>query len=273
MSPILAYLIIAVLLVLALAGFTFRRTWSAKRHPGVGCASTGFLVLGLFGILSQVNMIIWDGGYLDAEYQLTFQDPNGQPIEAIELRVEDRLGHSYYHYPVTDFLPDQVPTSDSNGLMMFHHVSEATEFGGRCWLLFCFIPVEEHPAPEYVCRFLYRGQEIYQVQYHELNSWREGNRDEVEKVKRRWKRPDWPASQILQMQIQSNNDMYNARVRKFFDLDGDGKLNSEEGAAYQEGTNWRNEEAAIARLKGEDPEEEIEFPIVRRTLTIRSYSQ
>jgi hypothetical protein len=31
----------------------------------------------------------------------------------------------------------------------------------------------------------------------------------------------------------------------------------------------RNEEAAIARLKGEDPEEEMEFAVVRRTVTIR----
>jgi hypothetical protein len=98
MSLIIAYLIIAVLLVLALAGFTFPRIWSAKRHPIVGCASTGFLLLGLFGILSLSNKILWDGGYFDAEYQLSFQGSNGQPIEGVELRVEDRSGHSYYHY-------------------------------------------------------------------------------------------------------------------------------------------------------------------------------
>jgi hypothetical protein len=152
--------------------------------------------------------------------------------------------------------------------MVFHHASGGVEFGGKCWLLFGLIPVEERPGPVYVCRFLYRGQEVYRVRYSDIDSWRSGTWDEIEKVKRKWKRPDWPASQLLRTEDESDR-AYDARIMKLFDLDGDGKLNSEEGAAYCAGTDWRNEEAAIARLKGEDPAEEMEFPVVRRTVTIR----
>jgi hypothetical protein len=226
------------------------------------------LVLALVGLASRAGMMLWDGGYLRAEYRVTFQDPEGRPVEGIELRVEDRQGHTFYHYPVTDYLPGHIPTSDSNGLMVFHHAGGGIEFSGKCWFLFGFIPVEEHPGPVYVCQFLHRGREVYRVRYGELDSWRRGTWDEVEKVKRRWKRPDWPASQLLRTEDESDR-AYHARVLNLFDLDGDGKLNPEEGAAYWAAADWRDTEATIARLKGEDPEEEMEFPLVRRTVTIR----
>lgn len=274
MSPLLAYLILAAPFVLALIGFTLPRSWTQKRHGCLRLARIGLLLLGLVGILSSGSRIIWDGGYLRAEYQITFRDLNNLPIEGIELRVEDKAGHTFYYYPVSDFRPDGVSTSDSGGLMVFHHLGEGVEFGGKEWYLYFLFPVEERPGPDYVCRFLYRGQEVYRVSYGGINLWhvvRSGEHisgwEEMEKVTRLWKRPDWPPCQLLLAQEEGHEDYY-TRIRKLFDLDGDGKLNPEEGAAYHAATNYRSEEAAIARLKGEDPKEEVAFAVVRRTVIL-----
>lgn len=226
------------------------------------------VVLAILGLLSRASMILWDGGFALAEYQITFRDADGRPVEGVQLRVEDQRGYAFYHYPVTDFLPDRTPISGPDGLMVFHHADGGCEFGGKCWLLFGLIPVGEHSSPVYVCRFFSQGHEVYRVRYSELNSWRYETSEKVEKVKRRWKRPQWPASELLCLQDESK-ETYHARVLQIFDLDGDGRLNCEEAVAYTAGTNWRNEGAAIARLRGEDPEEEVEFPLVRRTVTIR----
>jgi hypothetical protein len=222
-------------------------------------------MLGLFGILSQFMVMDWDGSYGVAEFQMVFQDRDRQPVEGIELRVEDRRGRTFYHYPVTDYLPDQVPTSDSNGLMVFHHADSGIEYGGRCWFLFGLFPVDERPGPVYVCRFLHRGGEVYRIPFRVLDSWRRTG-EQVPKVKRQWRRSDWPMSQLL---LPNGVDDRRARVMKLFDLDGDGEFDPEEGAAWHAGTNWKEEEAAIARLKGEDPVEEVEFPLVRRTVIIQ----
>ncbi len=269
MNPITAYLMLAALFGLGFAAILLPRLRPGTFGRRLRTVGILLILLGLLGLLSRSAVMIWDGGYLLAEYQITFQDLDGRPVKGVQLHVEDQRGHIFYHYPVTDFLPDRVPISGADGLMIFHHANGGMEFGGKCWLLFGLIPVEEHPGPVYLCRFLHRGQEVYRVRYGEMNSWRRGTWDEVEKVKRRWKRPEWPTCQLLLGQ-EETLAAYHARLLKFFDLDGDGKLNPEEGAAYVAGTSLRNEEAAIARLKGEDPEEEMEFPIVRRTVTIRS---
>lgn len=270
MNLLIAFLILTALLALGIAAIMLPRLRPSAFGRRLRIVGIALVLLGLLGFFSPKEL--WDGGYLQAEYQITFRYPDGRPVEGVQLRVEDQRGHTFYHYPVTDFLPDRSPTSDTAGRMVFHHASDGLEFGGKCWLFYGLIPVEEQPSPVYVCRFLQRGGEVYRVRYGEINSWRSGTWDEVEKVKRRWKRSQWPASQLLSTQDESY-DAYHARILKIFDLDGNGKLNPEEGAAYGAGTRWRNEEAAIARLKGEDPEEEIEFPVVRRTVTIRPNPQ
>jgi hypothetical protein len=270
MSPITANLITATLLLLALAGFLLSSLRPAKSSRDLRFVGVVFLVLGLFALVSRLPRTCWSGGYGQIEYQITFEDGNHQPIAGIELRVEDRQGHIFYHYPVTDYLPGHIPTSDSNGLMMFHHVSDCVEFDGTETFLFNVIPVEERAGPMYICYFLYRGQEVYRLTYRELNSWRKGTwKEGVEKVKLSWKRPEWPWSLFLCDEGESWHAHY-ARTMKLYDLDGDGKLNPEEGAAYCAAMSLPNENAVIARLKGEDPTEEIEFPVVRRTITIPS---
>src|SRR5262249_3065671 len=89
------------------------------------------LVLAGASVLQSAQSIVWDGGYPVTEFQLTFVNPDGRPVEGVELRVENREGTNYFYYPVTDYLPGQTPTSDRNGLMEFHHVGRAIEFHGR----------------------------------------------------------------------------------------------------------------------------------------------
>ena len=77
-----------------------------------------------------VLMERWGGsyGYLQIEHELTFLDPNGNPIEGVELRVEDQSGKEFFCFPVTDYLPGQTPKSDKDGVIRFHHVSTAVEW-------------------------------------------------------------------------------------------------------------------------------------------------
>src|SRR5207249_1937781 len=107
---------------------------------------------------------------------------------------EDLQGHVYYHYPVTDFLPGQSPTSGGGGLMVFHHVADLFEFSGRSceW---CGYRYEKWRGPEYVCRFLYRGSEVHRKGFGELDDGRKWGPD-VPRVTRRWKTPAWLMSEL-----------------------------------------------------------------------------
>jgi Ca2+-binding EF-hand superfamily protein len=73
----------------------------------------------------------------------------------------------------------------------------------------------------------------------------------------------------LLMEPDESWEHWHERAFRFFDLDGDGKLSPEEAAAFHTGTSNRTEEAAIAE-KGGTPqqEEELEFPVVKRTVTV-----
>ena len=221
---------------------------------------------GGLGLFSCSQCIIWDGGYPQAEFQITFQDATGQPVEGVELRVEDYEGHNYFHYPVTDYLPGQTPTSDQAGLMVFHHVSSGIEFSGRECSLFFVIPIEERRGPRFLCRFLRDGAEVHRIDFREL-AWWEGQWWQVPKVTRRWKPPDWPPAQLL-MKEDESCEAWHARAVAFFDVNGNGRLDPEEAAAFH-AADRRAEEAIIARSRGVDQEEEMVFPIVRRTITIK----
>jgi hypothetical protein len=223
------------------------------------CLAVPGLVLLL--LCSSMNCLVWDGGYPPAEFQATFTDEGGRPLEGVELRVEDREGHAYFHYPVTDYLPEHVPTSDRHGLMTFHHATHGLEFGGKSCGLFGF---GETKAPQYVCRFVFRGEEVYRASYHDLNDWELSG----EPVKRRWREPAWPASQLL-MKPGEEYDAWRTRARAFFDLNHNGNLEPEEAAAYRAATNYRAEEAAEAELRGETKEEDVEFPVLRKAIVVR----
>ena len=221
----------------------------------------------LLGWLCSYHLI-WDGGYSDAEYQITFKDQNGKPVEGIELRVEDRQGHIYHHYPVTDFLPGVIPSSDKNGLMVFHHHCYfAMEFSGRIRYVFFAIPVEEKRGPEFICRFLFRGNEIQRIPYDDVNGWRQGTWEEVPKVKRLWKFPDWPASELGPKKDESH-EAWAARIDAFFDKNKNGELEPEEAAA-QNAFQCYLRQRELARIFGEKNEQEVEFPLVKKTISVQ----
>jgi hypothetical protein len=225
------------------------------------------MAVGIVTVISSRKYMIWDGGYAPAEFQITFKDVSGKPVEGIELHVQDLEGHNYFHYPVTDYLPGQIPSSDKNGLIVFHHVSEAIEFSCGCDYVFFVIPIEERRGPAFLCRFLHKGKEVYRSGFSELDSW-EGTWEQVPKVKRSWQWSTWPTSQLL-MNPNEDCDAWHARAVAFFDLNRNGKLDPEEAAAFGAATNARAMERAFAHLGGVDKEAELEFPIVQRMITVQ----
>src|SRR5262249_41742676 len=203
-----------------LAGFVLLRSPRAR-----GLAVGAMVFFGL-GLLSTVTCVIWDGGFCRAEFRITFRDAQGRPVEGVELRVEDERGSEFFHYPVTDYLPGQVPAADADGTLVFHHATySGLEFGGQSYYLFFVIPVGQHHGPTYVCRFLYRGREVYRVPYDDLNAeaWKGPT------VRRRWRWPDWPY-QVLQESYQITGDWHLTRLQ-LFDRNGNGVIEQEEGAA------------------------------------------
>jgi hypothetical protein len=224
------------------------------------------ILVGLLALtMLTTKHVVWDGGYSQAEFQLTFTDAGGKPIEGIELRAEDEAGHNYYYYPVTDYLPGQVPKSNSSGEMVFHHVSNGVEFSGedRCYLFVFW--VTKRRGPMFVCRFLHQGQEVYHFRFGEHGNWeRTGGT-----VHRQWTWSGWPPAEIA-CQPEESAGQYTDRVRKFFDVNGNGQLDPEEAAAYHACTCYRADEIALSRLVGKPEGEELEFPLVRRNIVVGS---
>ena len=105
----------------------------------------------------------WDGGFIQAEYQLAFHDEVGKPIEGVQLRVEDDRGLPRYCFPVTDYHPENIPTSDTRGLLVFHHRTTIGELSGECRYFLFVISLDDDKCapPEFVCRFFYRGREAW----------------------------------------------------------------------------------------------------------------
>ena len=107
---------------------------------------------------------LWDGFFYPAEYQIKFIMTDGTPIKNIQLEVLNSKGKESPDYPVTDYHSKNIPTSDSSGLIIFHHVTEGFEFGGM-FILFITKP----SVPKYKCNFLLFEKNIYSIYYHELD--------------------------------------------------------------------------------------------------------
>ena len=266
---ILALVVFSLGLALALVGAAgllvswLTRRGTVARLRVAFCAALG---IGLLLALSCAECRVWDGDYLQAEFQLVFKDLSGRPIEGVELRVEDGEGRNYFHYPVSDYLPGQIPASDRGGAMVFHHVSDGAEFSGKTYYVLFVIPVRDPPAPVFVCRFLYNGREVHRVPFSDLARW-QGTRERAPWVKRRWKWPVWPESQLLMRPDGSVEDPRDRKLR-LFDLNGDGKLNPEEAAASRAATSNRAEQVARAQLRGADVQEHLEFAIVHKAIAV-----
>ena len=119
-------------------------------------------LLGLHGTYTE----IWDGSYPRVACEFTFTDASGKPIEGVMLQVERASGAIRHHWPIDDFYPGHIPTSNQDGVLQFHCCGHP--FGGTCHTYFHFIRVGDCGAPEYNCRFFYGSDEIHRVAFNEL---------------------------------------------------------------------------------------------------------
>jgi hypothetical protein len=212
----------------------------------------------------------WGGsyGFSQLEYEFTFNDSRGDSIEGIELRVEDQRGKEFYCFPVTDYLPNQVPKSDKDGVMRFHHVSTAVEWDNYGWYLFWLFPIQTTRSPVYVCRFLRAGKEVYRVPFGELPEWDWPGRmwEEVPRVKRQW---NWSAMipNEIRYKAEESEESYDSRLRLFFHHDRDERPNREVSVACLNATRLLfNLERPHASKQ--EAVEAVEFPVIRRTIVV-----
>jgi hypothetical protein len=225
------------------------------------------IVFGLFGFFSSCMGRLWDGGFPQEEFEISFRDADGNAIQGVEPRVEDRKGRPFYFYPVSDYAPDSAPTSDENGMMIYHHVSRSgLEFSGFDGHLFFIIPIGDGP-PEYICRFLRDGKEMYRVPYHKLRR-RDAVGESGSVVTRQWKTPQSLVS-LFQTNSEESVEQTRARIESFFHVDSNGKSSREAGIAYH----WAREEVYPddgpthpLRMSREGDEK---FFVIRRTIIVR----
>jgi hypothetical protein len=173
----------------------------------------------------------------------------------VELRVLTQAGGLCHLYPIDEFLPDQAPTSDAEGRMVFHHAGESVEFGGREFSNLFGKRFGETDNPQYVCVFSVAGREVHRVRYDDLLP--RGGRDLLPTVTRAWQRSDWPMREYA-----VHHDEWSARRLRLFDGNGDGRLDREErtAAAYFE---W-----VLERSEFDHGKRDIEFLVVARTITV-----
>jgi hypothetical protein len=176
-----------------------------------------FVILAVSGIAlaSLVRRELWDGGFRQVEYRISFIDESGHPIKGVQLKVIDSQSNISWAYPVTDYTENMAPTSDEDGLMVFHHVDLSPEFGGSCHRLFFLFPIGECEAPIYTLNFLLSGQTVASFSYIDLESpgWISGWKN-LPAVTRKWeqKRPASPSLpehlRVENRQVQSQLDFY-----------------------------------------------------------------
>ena len=266
--PELNGIVLIGFLVMAVIGSVALGYARLRKRPWSSVARTGWIVaiaLSLFGIVSSCTGILWDGGFAQTEFEISFRDADGNPVPGVELRVEDRQGRAFYYYPVTDFAPDQAPISDENGTMIFHHVRHSLEFGGHSWHLFFVIPMGDD-TPRYVCRFLLNGRDIARIPYEQLS--RDGTRNDEQKVTRCWKAPQSLIS-LAQKRPDESPDGAAARARAFFHVEDGGKINREAAIAHRVAL----DEAFFDYDASQNPkmgrERDEQFPVVRMTIVVR----
>ena len=120
----------------------------------------------LFAVILLVHCTgcgVWDGSFRQAEYQLKFVTGDGSPVNDVKLSVYDGKDITY-GYPVDDYYPAHIPTSDSNGVITFHHVTYSFEYGGM-FFFGCSCP----SPPDFNLQFTKDGNLIYEVKYSDLD--------------------------------------------------------------------------------------------------------
>lgn len=98
-------------------------------------AALGYCLLACVSSLS--GCMVWDGAFRSAEYRLHMTDARGAAVPNVELTVRDAAEKVSYGFPVSDFSRSVTLRSDATGTLVFHHVSDGLEFGGKCFAPFC----------------------------------------------------------------------------------------------------------------------------------------
>ena len=142
---------------------------SAKPSQSSSLFWTTILVLvsliALAGIVGR-QRYIWDGGFPNTAFELTFLDASGQPLQGVQLYVDREDGRSSFHRPVNDYYSGRIPTSDETGLMVFHCVD--IKFGGHCEVDFFIFDNAGCTSPQYDCQFVLNGKEIHRARFNDL---------------------------------------------------------------------------------------------------------
>jgi hypothetical protein len=210
---------------------------------------TSPLALIVLGLVLPIQTIIWDGGFPDAEYRLTFVDADGRPIEGVALQVQTQHGGTCYFYPVNEFLPNNVPISDVDGRMVLHHRGDHLEFSGRDQqALLGFYYSREH-SPQYDCIFFLGEREVHRFRYSRLlvEASKSGQQSQF-----KWKAPDW-----VRQERRSHMEDWRIHSEQLFDCNHDGVLDREEKVAL-----WYFESVPSR----ENPE--LPFEVVELRITI-----
>ena len=244
-------------------------TWR-RRLVGPGLVVAG---LSLFFINAEETVFRGSAGYSMAEFQLTFVDPDDRPVKGIELRVENLEGTNFFYYPVTDYLPGQIPTSDQNGLMAFHHIPQGVEWDVK-WVRidYAFFDTSDVLVgnPQFVCRFLRDGVEVHRIGYSDLC--RQGGLYNYPAtcpvVKRRRPEPGWPVTELFP-HAEDNQDTFDARRQALFDFNHSGKLEREERIVFHQ-AEWAAMKLEFEQRAQKGGEAEIAFAVVRKQIVIRS---
>jgi hypothetical protein len=217
-------------------------------------------ILGLVALAATIVLVpfqekIWDGGFPSTEYRLTFIDAVGRPVSGVTLPTETRAGGVCYLYPVDEFVTDEAPASDADGRMVFHHVGDHLEFGGREHSNLLGMRFGVEGAPQYVCVFRVAGREIHRLPYDEL--YPRGDRDSLPTVTRTWQSPDWPKREYVAHRAE-----WSDYRRRLHGANGDGKLDREESVAA------RHFDRVIIDAEAEGEKRDIRFFVIERTITI-----
>lgn len=151
-------------------GFFPRGTVMARlSRRKLGCLCAIFFIVVVI-LVTPFQGLIWDGGFSSIEYRLRFLDTNNRPLQGVTLQVRTQAGCVCYLYPVNEFISDQAPTSDSEGNMVFHHVSHTLEFAGHEYSNLLGFRFGETQSPQYDCVFLVEGREVSRVRFNRLCS-------------------------------------------------------------------------------------------------------
>lgn len=185
-------------------------------------------VLCALAYISYHTSRVWScGSFLEGRFSIRIVDEKGRPIEGVNMWVSHITGGLAYGYPVTDFVPGLMPTSDRNGMLLFHHFhGKGPEFCGSTRSLFWYIPIDDDDPPDYKLRFSRKGYVSHETTFRSFRS-RCAQTNEVEATF-----PFEPWRAWKTMRTDKDGEWY-GMIRDDFDADRNGRLSRSEWVSFQ----------------------------------------